>query len=132
MLLTVNQRIGPLDSVDNALAFDEGEDDRTRDSRRREHTRYFRRVSIADSQSPTANSGPPNRGSSPNGSRRPGPAARPLTGITGRRSRPLPWAGTAAGVAQWQSPSLPSWPCGFDSRHPLHAFTQVNLSVRPS
>jgi integrase len=24
-----------------------------------------------------------------------------------------------AGVAQWQSPSLPSWPCGFDSRHPL-------------
>lgn len=25
-----------------------------------------------------------------------------------------------AGVAQWQSPSLPSWPCGFDSRRPLH------------
>jgi hypothetical protein len=25
-----------------------------------------------------------------------------------------------AGVAQWQSPSLPSWPCEFDSRHPLH------------
>jgi hypothetical protein len=25
-----------------------------------------------------------------------------------------------AGVAQWQSPSLPSWSCGFDSRHPLH------------
>src|SRR6187431_2619657 len=24
-----------------------------------------------------------------------------------------------AGVAQWQSPSLPSWPCEFDSRHPL-------------
>jgi hypothetical protein len=24
-----------------------------------------------------------------------------------------------AGVAQWQSPSLPSWPCGFDSRRPL-------------
>ena len=24
-----------------------------------------------------------------------------------------------AGVAQWQSPSLPSWSCGFDSRHPL-------------
>ncbi len=30
-----------------------------------------------------------------------------------------------AGVAQWQSPSLPSWPCGFDSRHPLHAKPQV-------
>ena len=26
-----------------------------------------------------------------------------------------------AGVAQWQSPSLPSWPCEFDSRHPLHS-----------
>jgi hypothetical protein len=25
----------------------------------------------------------------------------------------------AAGVAQWQSPSLPSWLCGFDPRHPL-------------
>lgn len=24
-----------------------------------------------------------------------------------------------AGVAQWQSPSLPSWLCGFDPRHPL-------------
>ena len=24
-----------------------------------------------------------------------------------------------ADVAQWQSPSLPSWSCGFDSRHPL-------------
>ena len=27
-----------------------------------------------------------------------------------------------AGVAQWQSPSLPSWSCGFDSRHPLSRF----------
>src|SRR5215212_5417245 len=26
-----------------------------------------------------------------------------------------------AGVAQWQSPSLPSWSCEFDSRHPLHS-----------
>jgi hypothetical protein len=26
---------------------------------------------------------------------------------------------TLAGVAQWQSSSLPSWLCGFDSRHPL-------------
>jgi hypothetical protein len=24
-----------------------------------------------------------------------------------------------AGVAQWQSPSLPSWPCRFDPGHPL-------------
>jgi hypothetical protein len=39
-----------------------------------------------------------------------------------------------AGVAQWQSPSLPSWPCEFDSRHPLqstgpsqHAFTAPKL-----
>ena len=27
--------------------------------------------------------------------------------------------GPSAGVAQWQSPSLPSWSCGFDSRRPL-------------
>src|SRR5215472_10994891 len=25
----------------------------------------------------------------------------------------------SAGVAQWQSSSLPSWLCGFDSHHPL-------------
>ena len=24
-----------------------------------------------------------------------------------------------AGVVQWQNSSLPSWPCGFDSHHPL-------------
>ena len=35
-----------------------------------------------------------------------------------------------AGVAQWQSPSLPSWPCGFDSRRPLHPLTSGN--GRPS
>jgi hypothetical protein len=29
-------------------------------------------------------------------------------------------ASGAAGVAQWQSSSLPSWLCGFDPRHPLH------------
>ena len=28
--------------------------------------------------------------------------------------------GRRAGVAQWQSSSLPSWSCGFDSRRPLH------------
>src|SRR6516162_5089754 len=27
--------------------------------------------------------------------------------------------GRNAGVAQWQSSSLPSWLCGFDSHHPL-------------
>ena len=26
---------------------------------------------------------------------------------------------TFAGVVQWQNSSLPSWPCGFDSHHPL-------------
>ena len=43
--------------------------------------------------------------------------------------------GDNAGVAQWQSSSLPSWPCGFDSRHPLpsrrdHA-TSAWVSRRP-
>ena len=32
-----------------------------------------------------------------------------------------------AGVAQWQSPSLPSWPCRFDPGHPL----SENDLVRP-
>jgi hypothetical protein len=36
-----------------------------------------------------------------------------------------------AGVAQWQSSSLPSWSCEFDSRHPLHiiAPSQGTLNV---
>jgi hypothetical protein len=56
----------------------------------------------------------------------------PVTGLRPRRlGRPgapfgetgahQPRPADSAGVAQWQSPSLPSWPCGFDSRHPLHA-----------
>jgi hypothetical protein len=35
---------------------------------------------------------------------------------------PMGWSlqcPSSAGVAQWQSPSLPSWLCGFDPRHPL-------------
>jgi hypothetical protein len=42
-----------------------------------------------------------------------------------------------AGVAQWQSPSLPSWSCGFDSRRPLQRiipgqreFFDVRLTAR--
>lgn len=34
-------------------------------------------------------------------------------------ARQVRYGGPRADVAQWQSPSLPSWPCGFDSRHPL-------------
>src|SRR4051812_41112245 len=34
------------------------------------------------------------------------------------RRRSIGWM-NSAGVAQWQSSSLPSWLCGFDSRHPL-------------
>ena len=30
-----------------------------------------------------------------------------------------------AGVAQWQSPSLPSWSCGFESRRPLFASLRI-------
>src|SRR3954466_15751505 len=34
-----------------------------------------------------------------------------------------------AGVAQWQSPSLPSWWCGFDSRRPLQSMTRPGYFV---
>src|SRR4051794_480093 len=47
VLRTVELRIGPVDSVDDAFAYDEGEDDRTRDSWLRGHTRCFRRVCAA-------------------------------------------------------------------------------------
>jgi hypothetical protein len=55
-------------------------------------------------------------------------AVPPSTAGTPTDRAPLPpWESPAgdrydagpAGVAQWQSPSLPSWSCGFDSRHPL-------------
>jgi uncharacterized protein YhfF len=44
VLRSVELRIGPLDSVDDAFAWDEGEDDRTRDSWLDSHSRYFRRT----------------------------------------------------------------------------------------
>ncbi|SEL42186.1 Uncharacterized protein YhfF [Blastococcus sp. DSM 46786] len=44
VLETTELRLGPLHSVDDAFAWDEGEDDRTRDSWLREHERYFRRT----------------------------------------------------------------------------------------
>jgi uncharacterized protein YhfF len=47
VLRSVELRIGPLSSVDDAFAWDEGEDDRTRDSWLREHERYFRRTQAA-------------------------------------------------------------------------------------
>jgi PhzF family phenazine biosynthesis protein len=43
VLRTTEVRVGVLESVDDAFAWDEGEDDRTRDSWLREHRRYFRR-----------------------------------------------------------------------------------------
>ena len=43
VIRTTDVRIGPLDSVDDAFAWDEGEDDRTRASWLREHERFFRR-----------------------------------------------------------------------------------------
>lgn len=43
ILRTSEIRVGRLESVDDAFAWDEGEDDRTRDSWLREHRRYFRR-----------------------------------------------------------------------------------------
>jgi uncharacterized protein YhfF len=43
VLRTTEVRIGPLSSVDEAFAWDEGEGDRTRESWLIEHQRYFRR-----------------------------------------------------------------------------------------
>jgi hypothetical protein len=36
-----------------------------------------------------------------------------------------------AGVAQWQSSSLPSWSCEFDSRHPLHNIKPCQRRFHP-
>ena len=43
VLRTTEVRTGPLTSVDDAFAFDEGEDDRTRERWAQEHRRYFTR-----------------------------------------------------------------------------------------
>ncbi|WP_258063380.1 MULTISPECIES: ASCH domain-containing protein [unclassified Pseudoclavibacter] len=40
-------RVGPFDSVDEAFAYDEGEDDRSLESWRREHQRYWERTRAA-------------------------------------------------------------------------------------
>jgi hypothetical protein len=37
-----------------------------------------------------------------------------------------------AGVAQWQSPSLPSWSCEFDSRHPLQWHNPLSGAISRS
>jgi uncharacterized protein YhfF len=47
VLRSVDLRLGPLSSVDEAFAWDEGEGDRTRASWLREHERYFRRTQAA-------------------------------------------------------------------------------------
>jgi uncharacterized protein YhfF len=47
VLRTTELRIGSFGSVDEAFAYDEGEDDRTRDSWIREHRRYWQRRSAA-------------------------------------------------------------------------------------
>jgi uncharacterized protein YhfF len=44
VLRTTEVRVGPLPSVDDAFAWDEGEGDRTRASWLRDHERYFRRA----------------------------------------------------------------------------------------
>ena len=43
LIRTTEVRVGPLDSVDDAFAWDEGEDDRTRDTWLAGHERFFRR-----------------------------------------------------------------------------------------
>jgi uncharacterized protein YhfF len=47
VLRTQELRIGPIDSVDDAFAFDEGEGDRSRDDWLRAHRRYFTRTCAA-------------------------------------------------------------------------------------
>jgi uncharacterized protein YhfF len=44
VLRTTDVRVGPLSSVDDAFAWDEGEGDRTRDGWLRDHTAYFERA----------------------------------------------------------------------------------------
>jgi uncharacterized protein YhfF len=44
VLRTTDIRVGPLSSVDESFAWDEGEGDRTRDDWLRMHTRYFSRT----------------------------------------------------------------------------------------
>ena len=44
LLRTTDVRVGPLSSVDDAFAWDEGEGDRTRDGWLRDHTGYFERA----------------------------------------------------------------------------------------
>jgi uncharacterized protein YhfF len=43
----VQRRIGPVESVDDSFAYDEGEGDRTRTDWLRSHRRYFTRVCAA-------------------------------------------------------------------------------------
>jgi len=47
VLRTQELRIGPIDSVDDAFAFDEGEGDRSREDWLRSHRRYFTRTCAA-------------------------------------------------------------------------------------
>ena len=47
ILRTTELRLGPFLSVDDAFAYDEGEDERTRESWLREHRKYFARVTDA-------------------------------------------------------------------------------------
>jgi uncharacterized protein YhfF len=47
VLRSVDLRLGPLDSVDDAFAWDEGEGDRSRASWLEGHERYFRRTQAA-------------------------------------------------------------------------------------
>jgi uncharacterized protein YhfF len=44
LLRTTDVRVGPLSSVDEAFAWDEGEGDRTREGWLRDHTTYFQRA----------------------------------------------------------------------------------------
>jgi hypothetical protein len=55
-------------------------------------------------------------------------SCRPDTVIQSTALAPEDHRGNA-GVAQWQSPSLPSWPCEFDSRHPLHSEIPSHLVI---
>jgi len=47
ILRTVELRVGPIDSVDDAFAFDEGENDRTRASWLEGHTRFWQRTTAS-------------------------------------------------------------------------------------
>jgi len=57
LIRTTEVRVGPLESVDDQFAWDEGEGDRSRDGWLREHRDFFERVAVQSGLSLSSNPG---------------------------------------------------------------------------